>query len=187
MGRLAGTRFYCCGAMDRAPDGGVGWREKIIPTLNQMGIAVINPADKPINIGKEDIELRQIRRDAKLRGDWAAVEADKIVRTVDLRCVDISDALIVSLDMAHKPFGTIEEIVLGNRQKKPVIVEAVGGKADAPDWLFWMISERFIFDTMDEIMEYLLKIDSGELDDKRWVHFDFKKMYRNTNFNEFLS
>lgn len=168
--------------MDRAPDGGEGWRALITPRLNAMGIAVINPADKPINIGKEDIELRKTRHEAKLRGDWEAVEADKVIRTVDLRCVDVSDSLIVSLDMSHHPFGTIEEIDLANRQKKPVMVESVGGKSVAPDWLFWMIGHRFIFNNMDEIMEYLRKIDSGELDDKRWVHFDFKKMYKNTNF-----
>ena len=46
----------------------------------------------------------------------------KTIRSVDLRLVDISDFLIVSLDLNTHPCGTYEEIFLANRQKKPIII-----------------------------------------------------------------
>ena len=49
MNRLEGMRAYLAGAMDRVPDGGVGWRQEIHPTLKRFGIRVLDPCDKPIN------------------------------------------------------------------------------------------------------------------------------------------
>ena len=54
MNRLKGMRTYLAGAMDRVPDGGAGWRDKITPLLKKMGVVVLNPCDKPSEIGKED-------------------------------------------------------------------------------------------------------------------------------------
>lgn len=177
MGKLAGCRAYECGAMDRVADGGAGWRDKITPMLHKLGVIVIDPRFKPIDLGLEDAEKRDLRHQAKARGDWDAVEADKDVRIVDLRCVDVSDFLVVYINMAAKPCGTFEEITLANRQKKPIIVFVEGGKVNAPDWLVWMIGHKTIFDTMDEAMDYLRGIDSGEIvEKKRWILFNWKPL-----------
>lgn len=58
MNRLRGMRTYLCGAMDRVPDGGVGWRDSITPFLEDKGIVVLNPCDKPIEVGIEDSQTR---------------------------------------------------------------------------------------------------------------------------------
>ena len=56
--RLAGMRTYLAGAMDRVADGGVGWRNRISPLLKAMGVTVLNPCDKPVEVGIEDSETR---------------------------------------------------------------------------------------------------------------------------------
>ena len=62
VNKIAGLRTYLCGAMDRVPDGGVGWRRKIGQYLMTRGVVVFDPANKPIDIGVEDIEGREERR-----------------------------------------------------------------------------------------------------------------------------
>ncbi len=51
MNRLDGMRTYLAGAMDRVPDGGVGWRNRITPMLKSLGVTVFDPCDKPIVVG----------------------------------------------------------------------------------------------------------------------------------------
>lgn len=180
MGKLAGSRMYLAGAMDRAADAGDGWRDRIIPELRAMGILVVDPRHKPIDMGMEDADRRAIRRKNIEEGNWEAVEADKDIRQIDLRCVDVCDSTIVYLDMNQHPFGTIEELVLANRQKKPIPVFVAGGKKNAPHWLFWMIGHEYIFDDMEQVLDYLRKVDSGEIVDKRWVLFDWDCVVRET-------
>ena len=43
MNRLSGQRVYLAGAMDRVQDRGAGWRDKITPFLEDMGVIVFNP------------------------------------------------------------------------------------------------------------------------------------------------
>ena len=49
--KLQGMRTYLVGAMDRVPDGGVGWRNK--SHLLSLNIRVIDPCDKPISLQKK--------------------------------------------------------------------------------------------------------------------------------------
>jgi hypothetical protein len=78
-----------------------------------------------------------------------------------LRLVDISDFLIVNLDLDIHPCGTYEEIFWANRQKKPIIVHMVQGKQNAPDWLFGTIPHQMIFSTWDDIKNYLENIHNN--------------------------
>ena len=56
MQRLKGQRVYLAGAMDRALDRGIGWRNEITPFLENLGVTVFNPLSKPTEIGMEDVE-----------------------------------------------------------------------------------------------------------------------------------
>jgi hypothetical protein len=56
--KLTGMRTYLAGAMDRVADGGVGWRNRISPILKSMGVTVLNPCDKPVEVGLEDESTR---------------------------------------------------------------------------------------------------------------------------------
>ena len=58
MNNLKNMRTYLAGAMDRVPDGGVVWRDKITPLLESKGVVVLNPCDKPVEVGIEDASTR---------------------------------------------------------------------------------------------------------------------------------
>jgi len=168
------NRTYLAGAMDRVPDGGTQWRDALTPWLESRGIIVFNPVDKPCDIGKENAETRKIRHEAKINGDLSKLLADKVVRGVDLRLVDISDFLIVNIDIESHPCGTYEELFWANREKKPILVRCEQGKLNAPDWLYWTIPHEMIFGTWDELKDY---IDHIAFDDevdrlRRWIFFD---------------
>lgn len=157
--RLSNQRVYLAGAMDRVVDRGTGWRDNITPFLEDLGIIVFNPIKKPTAIGQEDAETHKYKQKLKQEMDYDELSrVMKVIRSVDLRLVDISDFLIVNLDLDIHPCGTYEEIFWANRQKKPIIVHMVQGKQNAPDWLFGTIPHNMIFSSWDAVKIYLLQI-----------------------------
>jgi nucleoside 2-deoxyribosyltransferase len=175
MNRLQNQRVYLAGAMDRVPDRGNGWRDNITPFLESLQIAVFNPIKKPTAVGQED-ELTH-KQKIKLKNSAQYHELSqlmKTIRSVDLRLVDISDFLIVNLDLDIHPCGTYEEIFWANRQKKPIIIHMVQGKGSAPDWLFGTIPHEMIFSSWDDIKSYLGEINSKEEINthNRWYFFN---------------
>lgn len=174
MNRLNNQRVYLAGAMDRVKDRGSTWRDNITPFLESLGIVVFNPLNKPSNIGMEDTEVHLVKKKLKERKNYDELSSMmKTIRGVDLRLVDISDFLIVNLDIDTHPCGTLEEIFWANRQKKPIIIHMEQGKSNTPDWLFGTIPHQMIFSTWDEVKEYLLHINSAENIEtyKRWYFF----------------
>jgi nucleoside 2-deoxyribosyltransferase len=177
MNRLHNQRVYLAGAMDRVPDRGCTWRDSITPFLHALGVEVFNPSSKPSNIGLEDQDSHKIKSKLKEKENYDELSSMmKSIRSVDLRLVDISDFLIVNLDLTVHPCGTLEEIFWANRQKKPILVHMVQGKKHTPDWLFGTIPHQMIFSTWDEIKSYLLHIDTSENIDthKRWYFFNIE-------------
>lgn len=163
MNRLANTRVYLAGAMDRVSDRGNGWRDNITPFLESLGIVVFNPIKKPTAIGQEDEATHKLKVSLKFAKKYTELsELMKVIRSVDLRLVDISDFLIVNLDLDVHPCGTYEEIFWANRQKKPIIVHMVQGKQKCPDWLFGTIPHEMIFSSWEEIKNYLVEINHSE-------------------------
>jgi hypothetical protein len=163
--------------MDRVADRGNGWRDNITPFLEQLGVVVFNPIKKPISIGKEDEETHKYKKILKQEENYDELSSlMKTIRSVDLRLVDISDFLIVNLDLDTHPCGTYEEIFWANRQKKPIIVHMVQGKQSAPDWLFGTIPHQMIFSYWQDIKNYLLDINNNsEIQTfNRWYFFDAK-------------
>lgn len=175
MNRLKNQRVYLAGAMDRVADRGVAWRDSITPFLEQLGIVVFNPINKPTDIGLEDSDTHHIKTKLKQMSRYDELSnMMKTIRAVDLRLVDISDFLIVNLDLDIHPCGTYEEIFWANRQKKPIIVHMVQGKNKTPDWLFGTIPHQMLFSHWDEIKQYLSHINSSENINtyKRWYFFN---------------
>jgi len=174
MNRLKNQRCYLAGAIDRVNDRGVGWRQNITPYLEDLGVTVFNPITKPTEVGIEDDLSASLKLDLKKKHKYDELSAFmKTVRSVDLRLVDISDFLIVSLDLDIHPCGTYEEIFWANRQKKPIIIHVSQGKENAPDWLFGTIPHQMIFSCWDGIKDYLLYIDKSEKINmfNRWYFF----------------
>ena len=177
MNRLLGQRSYLAGPMDRCPNNGQNWRLEITPFLIEMGVRVLNPGIKPIDIAKEDDQSKNYKQKLKDFKNYDALSTFmKEIRNVDLRMVDISDFLIVNLDLDIFPCGTMEEIFLANRQKKPIILHMVQGKENTPDWLFGAIPHQFIFSSWEEILGYLRHINSSSSIDtcKRWYFFNIE-------------
>lgn len=178
MNRLSGQRVYLAGAMDRVQDRGAGWRDKITPFLEDMGVIVFNPLKKPTEIGKENDEVCKLKNEYKSKENYEELsKLMKVIRSVDLRLVDISDFLIVNLDLDIHPCGTYEEIFWANRQKKPILVHMEQGRKNAPDWLFGTIPYQMIFSSWNDIKLYLsnINVDPFFNTHNRWYFFDINK------------
>jgi len=179
VNNLNGLRTYLVGAMDRVPDGGVTWRKRITSILQKMGIVVIDPCDKPINGIVEDEETRHWIEYYKETGQYDKIkEKFAIIRSADLRCVDVSDFIIAHIDLDIHACGTYEEIVTANRQKKPVLVWCKQGKHNAPNWLFFMLPHEHIFGSLSDLLKYLDYVDQEQniKDLKRWFFFKYNKI-----------
>jgi nucleoside 2-deoxyribosyltransferase len=173
--RLKNQRVYLAGAMDRVADRGNGWRDNITPFLENLGIIVFNPIKKPTVLGQEDQKTHEYKIRLKSQQNYDELSyLMKTIRSVDLRLVDISDFLIVNLDLEVHPCGTYEEIFWANRQKKPIIIHMVQGKRFAPDWLFGTIPHEMIFSNWKDIKNYLDHINSDcEITNyNRWYFFN---------------
>ena len=115
---LKDMRTYLVGAMDRVPDGGIGWRQAITPMLSELNIKVLNPCDKPIESAKEGPDTRTIIDYYKQTGQFDKIREEYgHIRNADLRCVDVSDFVIANIDMNVHMCGSYEEISTANRQR----------------------------------------------------------------------
>ena len=176
MNELDGKRCVLSGGIDREVDDGVRWRKYIKKECEKRGINIIffDPCDKPnglgSEIGVEKTEVRELINDDK----WEEAKAFvKTFRHYDLRAIDWSDFVIVKIDITSHICGSYDEIFLAERELKPVFVIMGEGqtKYDIPTWLIAFINEYEIFASEDECIDYLEKINSGEvLLDERWVN-----------------
>jgi len=182
MNRLKNMRCYLCGPMDRATDGGIGWRQQIQRDLLQYELHFLDPCNKPTSKGIETPETRRFLNSEKMHGNFNYVaEEMKWIRRVDLRMVHLADFLIVHLDMDIHACGSYEEITWANQEKKPILVHAEQGKKCAPNWLFGMLPHEMIFSKWDELLNYLDRISRGKFSgrnitdwsDNRWHVFDW--------------
>jgi len=163
--------------MDRAKDAGVGWRRAIRKAMGDIDILWLDPTRKPIDIGVEDDASRRLRKKAKAAGDLQTViDEMHSIRRVDLRMVDVSDFLVVNLDLDIHACGTYEEIFLANRQKKPVLVHVEQGIRQTPDWLLGTFPREYFFNSWPDLHAYLGRVNSDPLwscSEGRWYFFNW--------------
>lgn len=174
--RLKGMRGYLAGAMDRVADGGIAWRINLQEALADLEVVWLDPTCKPIEIGVEDMENREYRRRMKEAEGYDSVQADmKIIRSVDLRMVDLSDFLVINIDLDVHQCGTYEELFLGNREKKPLIIRVEQGKRKCPDWLLGTVPHAMIFSSWEGVQQYLRHVahDPVVHTFKRWYFFNY--------------
>jgi len=173
--RLKNQRVYLAGAMDRVADRGNGWRDNITPFLQDLGIIVFNPIKKPTILGQEDEQTHKFKLKLKAEKNYDELsQLMKVIRSVDLRLVDISDFLIVNLDLDHYACGTWEELYLCNRSKKPILIHIEQGKEHMPDWLFGTLPHQWFFTEWEDMKSYLLHInnDANIEYHNRWRFFN---------------
>jgi nucleoside 2-deoxyribosyltransferase len=175
MNRLKNQRVYLAGAMDRVIDRGATWRDNITPFLEKLDVLVFNPLKKPTTVGEEDYHTHLLKKHLKENEDYDSLSSImKTIRAVDLRLVDISDFLIVNLDLDHYACGTWEELFLANRSKKPVLIHVKQGKQHTPDWLFGTLPNQWFFSEWNDLKAYLLRVNSDTNVEhyNRWRFFD---------------
>ena len=178
MNNLWGTRVYTVGAMQYAD--GQNWRAKVKDELNSLGITIFDPYHKPfINEITEDEDARNKLSEWMENEEYDKVtERMKQVRSDDLRLCDVSDFAIVQVIPKVASWGSAEELVTFVRMKKPIFMFVVGGKKNAPLWCLGQIPHKYIYDSVDEVIDTIKKIDNGEIkiDSNRWRLL--KKEYR---------
>lgn len=170
MGILNKTKCYLAGAMEY--ENGEVWRNNAEQSLISLGIKCLNPYKKPFILkNNEDDESRKLLRKWMIDGDFDRVSSYmKSVRNDDLRCCDLVDFAICYINPTIPSWGTAEEITTLNREKKPIFIIIEGGKNKCPLWIMGMINHKYIYNSLEDVLEMIKKIDnlSVEIDSERW-------------------
>tara|TARA_R110002020_G_scaffold194354_6_gene395114 strand:+ start:4781 stop:5284 length:504 start_codon:yes stop_codon:yes gene_type:complete len=166
--------------MDRVPDGGVGWRVHISKKLQEMGIGVLNPCDKPTSFAKEDAFFRDRIERFKKSNNFESVKSEmRDIAAIDLRMVDIAHFVIMDIDIDVHMCGSYHEAFVAVAQKKPLLIMCQQGKQNVPNWLFGVVPHEHMFGSWSELIEYIHHINEDEEveDLNRWRFFDWEKVY----------
>jgi len=170
MNLLFRTKTYLVGHMQYLS--GRDWRADATSKLSPLEITCFNPYEKPfVKDVEEDEETRdQMETWMKTKQYDRVTDRMKTVRAYDLNLVDRSDFIIAHLVPDVASWGSAEEIVTAVRMKKPVFVSMEGGKGKTPLWMLGMFPHKYIYNSVDEIIDMLYAIDSGEkeIDSDRW-------------------
>jgi hypothetical protein len=172
------TKTYLVGSMQYR--NGEDWRNDVGKELTKRHITVFNPYHKPFikDVQEGDI-VRKTLRDLMENKKYDEVQSTfKEIRAFDLNLVDRSDFIIAYIIPTVPTIGTVEELVTAVRMKKPTFIAIEGGKKKCPLWYFGMFPHKYIYDSLDDMMDMIYKIDDGikEIDSDRWRLL--KKEYR---------
>lgn len=158
------TRCYLAGAMQYTPDGKT-WRDLVKDQLKDRNIIFLDPYYKPfVNDVPEDDESRKEMLHWVETSQFDLIEQRmRRVRAYDLRCIDISDFIIVNINPKIPTWGTTEEITLAVKQQKPVfvIIDHERGKRACPLWLFGTFPHKYIYDSTQDAIDMIKAIDDG--------------------------
>jgi hypothetical protein len=164
------TKTYLVGHMQYLS--GRDWREEVTEKLAPLGITCFDPYNKPfVKDVEEDDETREEMNVWMHTKQYDRVsDRMKTVRAYDLNLVDRSDFIIAHLVPDVASWGSAEEIVTAVRMKKPIFVSMEGGKSETPLWMLGMFPHKYIYNSIEEIIEMLYAIDNGnkEIDSDRW-------------------
>lgn len=165
-GILENTRVYLAGNLEyTSEENARGWRDFLSEELNKLNVITLDPT-MVVFEGQhhETEETRQWLKEAREAGKFDEV-SDYMIPVVqkDLRQIDLSDYVIFNICIDKPTFGTIHELVVARQQKKPVFI-CVGDKKKIPLWLLGIIPHRYFYNTIEEILDTLQKIDSGEIE-----------------------
>jgi hypothetical protein len=181
MNRLAYSRAYLAGPIDRVTDRGIQWRQDISEFLWQHKIGVINPCDKPI-VGAvpEDDNFVTQRKVLKEAGKYDELHSlIKEVVATDLRSIDLSDFVILHIDTKVHMCGSYNEQTHASLQRKPILVHCPSGKNDVPDWLYGICKHEEFFSTWDQLKSYIREVAyKNKTVNSRWRFFDYNKVYK---------
>lgn len=162
---------YLAGPIDHAKDGGRTWRKDISEFFRQLGIGVFDPTNKPL--GQDEGEnFTQYINELKTNNYQLARQKMKEVVTHDLAMLDLSNFIVVYLDMDIYTCGTFSEITYAALEKKPVCIVCKQGKSAIPNWLWGLCKHELFFSSFDELKTFIL---NGKFDS--WRLIDYSKVF----------
>jgi len=151
---------------------GRNWREEITEKLDPLNITCFDPYKKPFikDVEEDETSRQEMETWMKTKQYDRVAERMKTVRSYDLNLVDRSDFIIAHLVPDVASWGSAEEIVTAVRMKKPIFVSMEGGKAKTPLWMLGMLPHKYIYNSLDEVVEMLYAIDNKikPIDSDRW-------------------
>ncbi len=178
MNLLYKTKTYLVGHMQYLS--GRDWRQEVTEKLSDLNITCFNPYEKPFIKDVEEDEASRVEMETwmKTKQYDRVAEKMKTVRSYDLNLVDRSDFIVAHLVPEVASWGSGEEIVTAVRMKKPIFISMEGGKAKTPLWMLGMMPHKYIYNSLDEIIDMLYAIDNGSkpIDSDRWRLL--RKQYR---------
>lgn len=186
---LKGHLVYLSGSIDYSPDNGHGWRDIITPFLHKHEIGVINPLKKPIinEIYQEEDNLSRIVAQMKEHGEYDDVrDITKNIVRADLHLLDISNFVIIYLNLDYHHCGTYSEYTYGALERKPTLTVCEQGKKAIPSWLFGLCPHQLFFNNLEELKDYIEHVDYSpinEIDDLngRWKFLNYDKIFGNSD------
>lgn len=184
MGYLSHTKCYLVGPIEHDKTFGKDWREVVSSKLNEFGVHVYNPLDRPEWMAhlepymppaktREEV-LTQIR--AHNEESYKYIKTQKFIRHVCMRFVNSCDFVFCYLPNA-KTFGSTEELVVAVNAKKPIIFVFPD---DVPSlWVYDMATTKEIFTNIKNALVLLNEINDGNvtLDLLQWIFLkDYPKL-----------
>lgn len=166
------TKSYLIGYMEYGD--GSKWREKVAEELEPLGVTCFDPYKKPFESEiKEDAETQAYLKEQRASNLGYVHDHMKEVIAFDLAMVDRSDFIICVINPKIPTYGTTHEIVVANQAKKPIFVAVEGGVKETPLWLAGLIKPSYFYNSIEEIIDKLKKINSNEIqvNSDRWRFF----------------
>lgn len=164
MGYLNGKKLYLAGPIEY--QSGPNWRLEVVKHLTEeFGIEVFDPhADEKEKYLPELLE-------SKARGDFDTTTeiARKFVRS-DLGHLDRCDIVLANIPSGIPTVGTVEEILTGLHNKKPVILVCEDGKRNIPSWYYGIMNHNMFFGSFNETFSYLREVNDGKhREERKWA------------------
>lgn len=151
---------------------GRDWRKEVTEKLAPLEITCFNPYEKPFikDVEEDEASRQEMETWMKTKQYDRVTDRMKMVRAYDLNLVDRSDFIIAHLVPDVASWGSAEEIVTAVRMKKPIFISMEGGKAKTPLWMLGMLPHKYIYNSLDEVIDMLYAIDNGSkpIDSDRW-------------------
>jgi hypothetical protein len=169
MGILSKTKCTVIGPMQYA--NGRPIREYLTAELGKRGITVFDHYHKPfVDSAEEDESVHANLKIWLENEEYDKIAERKAVRTFDLKLIDMSDFIIFMFDPAVITCGSWEEFFWANRMKKSIFFVNLAGKKKTPFWVFWTIPHKYIYSSVEEVLQRIDDIDTGKhpLDNDRW-------------------
>jgi hypothetical protein len=168
---LKGKTVYLCGAMAAVADDGKQWREYVTHLLKERGVQVLDPTRKKSRCASEIDENKELfKRLVKEQKFQELSEVFAPVARWDLRSVDKADFLVVNYDSTVHTVGTIDEIVIANLERKPILVRYDPEQLDTFNpWLTVRVKPKYLFPTWKDLFAHLDVVDGGEFDRDLWT------------------